>query len=240
MGKRINFGALVYIAAFLTGTDAGAATGDWLTLTDPDSGTSLEYPRGIFAAHEYSEGHLVLHTRDQRAVLKIYTEVQKGQTPSDKLKEALQIRGEVTVDYSRAAGSFFAVSGTRGDQTFYTRCNLADGYFHCFDLIYPTRETAAWDAIVTRISRSLKASSIPTMEDTADDFGFDRDALLKKLRAVVPGMSTVGVRPMKVPTISCPASTMTGDEPPPELPSEATVNVPPELSNAVSFIKVRY
>jgi hypothetical protein len=30
------------------------------------------------------------------------------------------------------------------------------GAIHCFDLVYPSAEERAWNAIVTRISRSLQ------------------------------------------------------------------------------------
>ena len=42
---------------------------------------------------------------------------------------------------------------------YYSRCNFSaagGGAVHCFDLTYPQREERAWDAIVTRISRSLR------------------------------------------------------------------------------------
>jgi len=41
----------------------------------------------------------------------------------------------------------------------YSRCNFsseAGGAIHCFDLVYPQAESRSWDAIVTRISRSLR------------------------------------------------------------------------------------
>lgn len=42
---------------------------------------------------------------------------------------------------------------------FYSCCNFSSemgGAVHCFDLVYPQHEQRAWDAIVTRISRSLR------------------------------------------------------------------------------------
>jgi hypothetical protein len=41
----------------------------------------------------------------------------------------------------------------------YSRCNFsggARGVIHCFDLKYPQEEKRAWDAVVTRISLSLR------------------------------------------------------------------------------------
>jgi hypothetical protein len=41
---------------------------------------------------------------------------------------------------------------------FYSRCNVSPtgATLHCFDMKYPAREKTAWDAIVTRMSRSLR------------------------------------------------------------------------------------
>ena len=41
---------------------------------------------------------------------------------------------------------------------FYSRCNVSatGGTLHCFDLQFPAAERPAWDAIVTRMSRSLR------------------------------------------------------------------------------------
>jgi len=56
-----------------------------------------------------------------------------------------------------------AISGTRNDLTFYSRCNFVpkpNGTMHCVYLEYPEREERAWDGIVTRISRSLGAPEL--------------------------------------------------------------------------------
>jgi hypothetical protein len=55
--------------------------------------------------------------------------------------------------------SFFALSTIRQGLVFYSRCNFsAQGEaaaIHCFDVVYPAEQKRPWDAIVTRISRSL-------------------------------------------------------------------------------------
>jgi hypothetical protein len=64
--------------------------------------------------------------------------------------------------YDRITNKFFAISGRRGEATFYSRCNFApeNRNMHCVYLEYPEREEPAWDRIVTRISRSLRAPGI--------------------------------------------------------------------------------
>ena len=52
-----------------------------------------------------------------------------------------------------------AVSGYRGDQIWYARCNFGRTRLNCVALNYPASEKRDWDAIVTRISNSLSGAS---------------------------------------------------------------------------------
>jgi hypothetical protein len=61
--------------------------------------------------------------------------------------------------YQRVTPSFFAISVLKDDTIYYSRCNFSrseTSAIHCFDLVYPASEKRAWDAIVTRISLSLR------------------------------------------------------------------------------------
>jgi hypothetical protein len=60
------------------------------------------------------------------------------------------------LDYERGTPSFFAISAVKNNTIYYSRCNFSHSAIHCFDLVYPEREKRAWDAIVTRISLSLR------------------------------------------------------------------------------------
>ena len=58
-----------------------------------------------------------------------------------------------------AATHRFAISSEREGVIHYSRCNFsgrARGVIHCFDLMYPQEEKRSWDAVVTRISLSLR------------------------------------------------------------------------------------
>ena len=49
---------------------------------------------------------------------------------------------------------------SRKGEIFYTRCNfpiIINSIIDCFELRYPAKDKAKWDAIVTRISNSLRA-----------------------------------------------------------------------------------
>jgi hypothetical protein len=52
------------------------------------------------------------------------------------------------------------VSGVRDGTVYYSRCNFY-GDMHCIYMAYPERELRSWDAIVTRVSLSLRGPRRP-------------------------------------------------------------------------------
>jgi hypothetical protein len=135
---------------------------DWQTFLVPEFGTTVDYPASIFSVPdgkaEKGFGQR-FNSADGRAVLTVYTrENEAGDTPASYLKNNLRT-GRSALDYERVTRTFFAISSVRRGLIFYSRCNFsadAGGAIHCFDLVYPQEEKRAWDAVVTRISRSLR------------------------------------------------------------------------------------
>jgi hypothetical protein len=135
---------------------------DWQTFEIPGFGTTVDYPAGIFSVPggkaEKGVGQR-LSSGDGRAVLMIYSlENEDGDTPASYLKKNLRM-ARSALDYERVTRRFFAISSEGQGVILYSRCNFsseAGGAIHCFDLTYPRAERRAWDAIVTRISRSLR------------------------------------------------------------------------------------
>jgi hypothetical protein len=83
---------------------------------------------------------------------------EAGENPTTYLRHNLRMERSA-LDYVRKTRSFFAISSEREGVILYSRCNFsrgARGVIHCFDLKYPQREKRAWDAVVTRISLSLR------------------------------------------------------------------------------------
>ena len=83
---------------------------------------------------------------------------EAGENPKTYLKNNLRLERSA-LDYVRIARSFFAISSERDGVILYSRCNFsggARGVIHCFDLKYPQEEKRSWDAVVTRISLSLR------------------------------------------------------------------------------------
>src|SRR4029078_9553672 len=61
------------------------------------------------------------------------------------------------VTYKKIGADFYAVSGTRGATIYYEHCNFPNmDVLSCFYVSYPAAEKAKWDALVTRISQSLR------------------------------------------------------------------------------------
>jgi hypothetical protein len=134
---------------------------DWRTFEVPDFGTRIEYPAGTFAPAGKPEQGIGqrFERADGRASLSIYSRPnQAGESPTSYLKHNLRMERS-GLDYVRVTRSFFAISSERQGMILYSRCNFSGGtrgVIHCFDLKYPQREKHAWDAVVTRISLSLR------------------------------------------------------------------------------------
>jgi len=134
---------------------------DWRTFEVPDFGTRIQYPAGIFSPAGKPEKGLGqrFERADGRAVLSIYSRPNEaGENPKTYLRNNLRV-DRSALDYVRIARSFFAISSESDGVILYSRCNFsggARGVIHCFDLKYPQEEKRAWDAVVTRISLSLR------------------------------------------------------------------------------------
>jgi hypothetical protein len=95
-------------------------------------------------------------TADGRAGLSIYSlRNRERYTPAGYLERYLKDRPS-EIQYKRVANDFFAVSKYSGRKILYRRCNFSLQTIHCIDLSYPSDEKSQWDAVVTRISRSLR------------------------------------------------------------------------------------
>jgi hypothetical protein len=134
---------------------------DWRTFEIPDFGTRIQYPAGIFSPAGKPEKGVGqrFERADGRAVLSIYSRPNEtGENPATYLRSNLRV-SRSALDYARITRSFFAISSEGDGVILYSRCNFSGGErgaIHCFDLKYPQEEKRAWDAVVTRISLSLR------------------------------------------------------------------------------------
>jgi hypothetical protein len=160
-----GWAALVLALACVSAAARPAGTDDpgWTTYAD-GYGTLVAFPANLFPVREgappIGNGRRV-RTADGRADVSIYTLPNEDhQTPRTYLSRHLKSDFK-NLDYNRVSDRFFAVSGIVRGKTFYSRCNFEGrrGVMHCLYMDYPARETRAWDAVVTRMSLSLRGGS---------------------------------------------------------------------------------
>jgi hypothetical protein len=135
----------------------------WSVFSDT-FGTKVDYPENIFSvdAGDAPRGTgRALRSPDDRAWLMVYVEGNdERHTPASFVRAYFAAPRE-RLDYNRVTDRFFAISGVNDEQIYYSRCNFPVGVrgpLHCIYLAYPKDEERRWDAIVTRISRSLRPS----------------------------------------------------------------------------------
>jgi hypothetical protein len=135
----------------------------WATYKNPRFGTTADYPAHLFTQREpppeNGDGQ-TFRTGDGRAQLSIYgARNVEGDTPQSYLDRYVDLEG-AAIGLKRVTARFYVVSGTRGEEIFYDRCNFPakrDGIIDCFTIAYPAADKAVWDAVVTRLSRSLRS-----------------------------------------------------------------------------------
>jgi hypothetical protein len=138
----------------------GSATG-WDRFVEPEVGTSIDYPTGIFSVDEGAAPRGTgrqFKSRDGNAVLAVYSQTDLDESPARYVEKNFRVPRQ-TIDYKRVTPTFFAISAAHAGEIYYSRCNFSrrsGGAVHCFDLRYPAREKRAWDPIVRRMSLSLR------------------------------------------------------------------------------------
>ena len=158
-GIMVALISLLHTNAYGQRHDQGSA--EWRTFEVPEFGTRIQIPASVFApAGKPERGSGQRFERaDGRAVLSIYSRTNDtGENPTTYLRHNLRM-DRAALDYVRITRSFFAISSEREGIILYSRCNFSTRVrraIHCFDLTYPQEEKRAWDAVVTRISLSLR------------------------------------------------------------------------------------
>jgi hypothetical protein len=120
-------------------------------------GTSVQVPRELFPIRKGSGRERLFTTADGRAELRVFAfRNERGESPARYLRRMFA-KNRDRLTYDRVTGEFFAVSAPDKGRVLYRRCNFSDdGLVRCIDLRYPASEKRAWDAVVTRISLSLR------------------------------------------------------------------------------------
>jgi hypothetical protein len=147
-----------WLVVFITACSAEA--GRWALYAD-EQGTRIEYPAHIFQTESPGEGGVGRNyrTSDGRAQLHMYSMANPKRLSPAAYMRAHFPGPRSSLSYDRVAKSFFAVSTRRNGMIVYVRCNFSQikgGTLHCVEMKYPAVEKREWDAIVTRVSRSVR------------------------------------------------------------------------------------
>jgi hypothetical protein len=130
----------------------------WLEYRDA-RGTRIEFPADIFSVRNPAERGEAFTRGDGRASIQMYSLPNpKALSPSEFMRKEFPGPRSI-LTYDRVARNFFALSTRRDGVIVYMRCNFSrarGGTLHCVEIRYPENERAAWDGIVTRISRSVR------------------------------------------------------------------------------------
>jgi len=126
------------------------------------SSMSVDYPAGLFTVDvgpsDKGPGR-VFRSADGSAGFMYYVQAnEKRDTPDSFLRSRLSAP-HTKIDYRRITDRFVVVSGVREGRIYYSRCNFpqgASGPIHCIELVYSESEKRLWDAVVTRVSLSLR------------------------------------------------------------------------------------
>lgn len=147
---------LVAAIIALSATSSIASANGWTTYRILESGTSVDIPASIFTepAGKPDGYGQQFRSQDGSADLTVQAvENQQGLSPAEFLARKNPPTGII---YKRITSNFFVVSSIKRDKIWYNRCNFARGYVHCVLINYPAAQKQRWDAVVTRISHSLR------------------------------------------------------------------------------------
>jgi hypothetical protein len=131
----------------------------WSQYRDRGAAVQFDLPAQLFrpesAGQEEGSG-TTFSTSDGRARLRVFRRANTArESPRAYLRRVAKTEN-ANFTYIRTTDRFFVASGTRDGAIFYRRCNFSSSRIGCLHLDYPQSEKRAWDATVTRISRSMR------------------------------------------------------------------------------------
>ena len=159
MMKQMFIGAMAASALLAAPVPAGAAT--WEVYRDKAEGCRIEYPARVFRpeAMDDSQNHQRFAGPNDRVYFRVMGVANEDDLSPREIRAAyLHENQPGEVVYQATRNDFLVLSGYRGDSIFYTRVAVSpDRRTLCIvEIAYPTVEKHAFDAIVTRMSRSFR------------------------------------------------------------------------------------
>ncbi len=153
--------ALLFIVAAFAPTASRAES--WAVYQDDLHECRLDYASDVFTQGSIDEDEFQRFSGPNRQT---YFRVkglpnEEKWSPEQIRAEYIKSRGADDVVYERTKSDFLVLSGFRGDNIFYTKVALSsDNETICvLDISYPRKAKRAFDAVVTRMSRSFAAEN---------------------------------------------------------------------------------
>src|SRR5215831_11710642 len=156
--SRRHVGSLTAIALLAFAAVATAAP-QYRTYVNARFGTTAEVPADWKADPPPENGDgLRFRSPDQRASIIVSGSFNIYETVEEAMKSREEPQEGATITYRHREPHALVISGTRGDTIFYYRHILScgDQIWNNVYLEYPATEKAAYDALVTRVARSLR------------------------------------------------------------------------------------
>lgn len=148
---------LLALLALLIATSALAQ--DWRTYVNPRFGSTAEVPRDwTMGPPPANEDGRMFTSPDGRASIAVYGSLHV----LDSIDEAMEIyetpKDGETVTYKQRTKRTITISGIRADRIFYRKAMLScrDRVWNGVAIEYPAADKQRFDALVTRVARSLR------------------------------------------------------------------------------------
>ena len=167
--RAVSIGVLLAMAS---GVVTAAETSQrWITYKNEAANLVFDYPSGIFTeqqddpteplqARTQARAGRVFTTPDGTAILQIGTFPNLDNTNVDELKKRAITASysDAKLNYNRTTGSWYAISGTRGSETFYERVHFScnNRRLDLWSLTYPTADSELYDDIVEEMAKRFR------------------------------------------------------------------------------------
>jgi serine/threonine-protein kinase len=162
-------GPLVVAITFLVASAcAPASAQQYRTYSNARFGTTAEVPADWKPDPPPANGDgLIFRSPDRRASVTVSGSLHVWNSIDEAMKIYEQPHDGETVTYRHREPRALVVSGTRGDVIFYAKHILScgDQVWNSVHIEYPARNKAAYDALVTRVARSLRPGRSGQVED---------------------------------------------------------------------------
>jgi hypothetical protein len=135
---------------------------DWLIVTSDRFSLAAEYPAALFddPLMTYGGGDTVWFGPNRNGAMLMISAVLAGEQSS---YARVCVAGCPNTIDTVAAPAVGVVSGSIGEEVYYSKCLLADGRqsaslreMHCFHIIYQVMDRATYDPIVAHMSAALR------------------------------------------------------------------------------------